>query len=115
MLINSSKKKRLASHILHCRSVSAKAKGLMFSRKIRDKALIFHFNKESLNPIHMLFVFQVIDVLYLDKKKKVIEIVESFRPWHFYDPKKKALYMIELPENTIKNTGTDLGDIISWR
>ncbi len=83
----------------------------MFSK---PKTLIFDFGKEKIIPLHMLFVFFPIDVLFLDKNKKVAEIKENFKPFSFYNPKNKARYIIELPFNTIKNSGTKSGDKISF-
>jgi len=83
----------------------------MFSKK---KTLIFIFGKEKIIPLHMLFVFFPIDVLFLDKNKKVVEIKENLRPFSFYTPKNKAKYIIELPFNTIKNSGTRAGDKIGF-
>ena len=62
----------------------------------------------------MFFVFYPIDVLFLDKYKKVVEVKENFRPFEFYTPKNKALYTIELPQNTIKKTKTGIGNKINF-
>jgi len=48
--------------------------------------------------LHMWFVFFPIDVLFLNKNKKIIEIKKDFRPFRFYTTKKKARYAIELPK-----------------
>ena len=62
----------------------------------------------------MIFVFFPIDVIYLNKNKKVIEMKSNFRPFTFYSPKKNAKYVIELPKGTIKKSRTSMGDIISF-
>src|SRR3989338_10397734 len=73
--------------------------GLMFSRR-QDKALIFKFNKERIISLHMFFVFYPIDVVFLDKNKKVVGIKENFRPFTFCTSKEKALYCIEDRKST---------------
>ena len=78
-----------------CKSAWSKARGLMFSRK---KNLVFVFNKEKRISLHMLFVFFSIDVLFLDKNKRIVEIKKNFRPFSFYTSKEKAKYVIELVE-----------------
>ena len=83
----------------------------MFSKK-SDRVLIFKFSHEKIVPLHMIFVFYPIDVLFLDKNKIVTDLKENFMPFTFYTPKKKLKYVIELPNNTIKNTGTEIGDRI---
>ncbi|MBW3003672.1 DUF192 domain-containing protein [Candidatus Woesearchaeota archaeon] len=79
-----------------CRSQFSKFLGLMFSRK-KDLALVFVFGKDSIVPLHMLFVFYSIDVLFLNKDKEIIEIKSNFKPFSFYTPKKPARFVIELP------------------
>ena len=48
--------------------------------------------------MHMFFVFFPIDVLFLDKNKKIIEIKKNLRPFSFYYSKNKAKYVAELTE-----------------
>ena len=62
----------------------------------------------------MFFVFYPIDVLFLDKNKIVVEIKENFKPFTFYNPKKKSKYILELQKNTIKKTETTLGNKIDF-
>lgn len=66
--------------------------GLMFSRA---RNLVFVFDDEEIRGLHMLFVFYPIDVLFLDKNKKVVEKAR-LRPFQFYNSKKKAMYVLEL-------------------
>ena len=108
---NSSRKRVIAENAAVCKSVISKTIGLMFSRK---KPLIFVFAEEKIVPLHMLFVFYPIDVLFLDKNKVAVEIKERFMPFAFYMPKRKAQYIIEIPVKTIKKTKTRLGDKINF-
>ena len=85
----------------------------MFSKK-NFTPLIFVFKKEKIIPLHMLFVFFPIDVLFLDKDRKVVELKEKFMPFAFYTPKYKALYIIELPSGIIKKTKTRVGDNLDF-
>lgn len=115
MIKNTSKNKVLAKDIKICKNIFAKCKGLIFSRKIIDRGLVFIFNKEKKHSIHMLFVFFPIDVLWLDKNKKVIDIKENFKPFSLLaKPKKKAKFIVELPAGTIKNSRTHIGNKIIW-
>lgn len=99
--------------IYYCNSYISKIIGLMFSIN-KNKALIFNFKKETHTSLHMFFVFFSIDVLFLNKDKKIIEIKENFKPFSFYYPKNKFHYVIELPKNIIKETNTEMGDVISF-
>ena len=71
----------------------------MLSKK---SSLIFAFDEEKIVPLHMFFVFYPIDVLFLDKNKIVVEMKENFMPFTFYTPARKAKYIIEIPNKTIK-------------
>lgn len=113
MLKNITKNRILAKKSKFCKNIFSKAMGLMFSKK--NKALIFIFNKEKIILLHMFFVFHPIDVLFLNKNKKVVEIKEKFKPFTFYTSKNKAKYIIELPYTTIKRTNTKIGDTISFK
>lgn len=79
----------------------SKALGLMFS--LKPKNLLFIFKKEIKIQLHMFFVFFPIDVVLLDKNKKIVELKQDFRPWTFFNSKNKAKYVLELKQRTIKN------------
>ena len=78
------------------------------------KALIFDFGAEKRIGLHMWFVFYPIDVLFLDKNRKVAELKTGFMPFSAYTSEKKARYAVELPEGAIRKSRTGVGDVISW-
>ncbi len=86
----------------------------MFSGKISDTGYIFIFDKPTRIDLHMFFVFFPIDVLFLDETKKVIEIKKNFKPFTFYFSKHKAKFVIELPQNTISKSNTELNDSLEF-
>ncbi len=113
LLINKSRKINLASEVKICSSLFSRAKGLMFSKKNEDKALVFIFSREARPEFHMLFVFFPIDMLFLDSKKKVVEIKHDIKPFTLsIKPLNKIKYVIELPAGVLIKSGTQLGDII---
>ncbi|MBL7148326.1 MAG: DUF192 domain-containing protein [Nanoarchaeota archaeon] len=85
-----------------CKTSWSKFKGLMFSKKL-NKVLIFINKKEKNTPIHMLFVFYPIDVIWLNSKKEVIKIKRNLKPFSYINPKVKAKYVLEVPVNYNKN------------
>lgn len=93
-----------------CEGLFSKLIGLMFSRKIKDRAVIFIFKKEQIVPLHMFFVFYPIDVLFVDKKRKIVEVKRNLKPFRFYTPKRTAKYVIELPTGY----NFELGDKVSF-
>lgn len=113
MMQNLTKKTKINIDVKICDGILSKSIGLMFSSK-QDKALIFEFDEEKIIPLHMLFVFYPIDVLFLDKEKTVVDKKENFMPFTFYNPKKKATYVAEIPQGSIKKLTAEVGDIIKF-
>ena len=59
----------------------------------------------------MFFVFYAIDVIWLDKNFKVVDL-KTLHPFSVYNPKRKAKYVIELRKGIIKRSGTKVNDKI---
>lgn len=112
MIINTNRKTTISKKEKHLQSNTEKAKGLMFS--IKPKTLIFHFEKPRKVSLHMLFVFFPIDLMFLDKNKKVIELKENFLPFSFYTSEKKCKYLIETNKGAIKKSKTRLKDLLKF-
>jgi uncharacterized membrane protein (UPF0127 family) len=53
-----------------------------------------------------------IDVIYLDGAKVIVHIEKQLKPWRVAPVRMKAESVLELPENTLQETGTDVGDEI---
>jgi uncharacterized membrane protein (UPF0127 family) len=110
------KNKILANKVKHCSNIFSNFKGLRFAKPLKNKqALILVAEKESVREtmIDMLFVFFQIDVLWLDKNKKVVDIRRSVKPFTFLIiPKRPAKYIIELKEGTTNNI--NLGDELKF-
>jgi len=107
--------KTIIKKIKHASTTWQRTKGLMFEDKNKfDYALIFDFPRESKigTSLHMIFVFFPIDVLFLDKNKKVVDKVTlpPFQP--NYTPKKAAKYVIEMPAGKAKSV--KLGAQVEW-
>lgn len=107
---NATRKNVISESAEICSSASSKALGLMFSAG--KKSIIMEFSSEQKVPLHMVFVFFPIDVLFLDRKRKVVEIKRNFRPFSFYSPSRKAMYVIEVPAG--KAAKTKIGDSIRF-
>ncbi|MEW6295770.1 MAG: DUF192 domain-containing protein [Candidatus Diapherotrites archaeon] len=118
MLYNKTRRKEIIGRIKKAGSFWGKFKGLMLERKEKfNYGLVFDFRAEKRieASIHMLFVFFPIDLVYLNKEKKVIELKHGIKPWSLnYTPKRKAHYLIELPEGTIKKKKIGLKDELKW-
>ncbi len=113
MIRNETRKQILSERSAIMRTTLQKGLGLMFQARVRT-ALIFPYIKPRIIPIHMLFVFTPIDIIFLNEKKHVVEIVEKLMPFTLYTSREKASTFIELPSGTIKKTGTRLNDHVSF-
>jgi uncharacterized membrane protein (UPF0127 family) len=112
MIKNQSQKFVIIEKAKPCTSMASKALGLMFRIKKPKEALIFIFGSEKRADLHMLFVFFPIDVLFLGKDKHVVDIKKDFKPFTYYSPKAKAMYVIELPVGAMGSTR--IGDKITF-
>ena len=107
--------KMLMKNVRVARESWERMKGLMFEdKKNFNYALAMEMQGEGTitSSIHMVFVFFPIDVLFLNKEKKVVDKVtlEPFVP--NYTPKKPAKYVVELPKGKAKKV--KIGNTISW-
>jgi uncharacterized protein len=102
--------KLISKEVAFADNIFSKGFGLMFKSRV-DKPLIFPFEEEKLIPLHMFFVFTPIDVLFLDRNKKIIEIKDNFKPFTYYSPKNKAKYVIELSPGSVKENKIKKGSI----
>ena len=108
-------KRIIISNVKLAKTHWERTKGLMFEEKKKfNYALIFEFPRESRigTSLHMLFVFFPIDVLFMNKEKKVVDKVtlNPFIP--NYTPKKAAKYVIELPKGKAKKI--KVGEKVEW-
>jgi len=109
MIKNITKNKIIAEEYVLCDSFFSKLRGLMFSRQ---KSLVFIFDKEQYINLHMWFVFFPIDVVLLNKDKKVVEIKEKFKPFTLFNSNNKATYVLELHNGAVKDCKIEVNDIL---
>jgi uncharacterized membrane protein (UPF0127 family) len=59
--------------------------------------------------VHCFFMKFTIDVVFLDKKLRVVKVRPSLKPWRIAGCL-RAHSVLELPEGVIQSTGTQPGD-----
>lgn len=62
--------------------------------------------------VHTLGMRFPIDVVYLDRAMKVIDIQENVKPWRVTPIRRQAASVLELPCETVTQTKTRIGDTI---
>ena len=84
-----------------------KARGLMFSR---PHDVLFEFSEEEKLKFHMVFVFYPIDIIFMDKQMRVVDLKERFKPFTFYYSKACSSTVLEAYHGFIKEHGISIGD-----
>jgi hypothetical protein len=108
-ILNISKNTVIADKAELADTFSKRLNGLLSRKSLRQgQALIL----APSNCIHSFFMRFTIDVLFLDKAGRVIGILPSFRPFRLSPWFFKSCLTVELPEFTIKQSQTQLGDLI---
>jgi uncharacterized membrane protein (UPF0127 family) len=62
--------------------------------------------------VHTLAMKFPIDVLYLDPNKFVVHVEQNLKPWRVARVSMHTASVLELPGNTLKSSGTAVGDEI---
>jgi hypothetical protein len=97
-----------------------RAKGLMYRRSMQKaKGMLFIFDSERRYAFWMLNMRFSIDLIWLDKQLRVVDITRDARPAksifraRSYSPSKPAMYVIELCSGVAGSSGIRQGDKIS--
>lgn len=92
------KNKKIILEVKKC-NLFQRAKGLMFSRREKARALLFDFEKQTREPIHSLFVFFPFVAVWLDDKSRTLE-TSVVKPFKFViKPRKSFKSLVEIPIN----------------
>jgi uncharacterized protein len=62
--------------------------------------------------VHSIGMLFPIDLVFLNKERKVVHVEEHFRPFRVSKVSLKAASVLELPPHTIYRTGTQVGDVL---
>ena len=79
--------------------------GLIFKRKLKHEAYILESLNESIwsSTIHTFFVFKNLDIIWLNKDYKIVDMLEAAPRFKWsLAPKEKAKYVIEDSNGFIK-------------
>jgi hypothetical protein len=86
-------------------------KGLLGLKSLENGAALVI---KPCNSIHTFFMHFPIDVLFVDKDKKVIKAVSNILPFRVSPIFIKSHLVVELPAGVIKFTSTSAGDQLSF-
>jgi uncharacterized membrane protein (UPF0127 family) len=98
---------------------ATRTQGLSGTQSLRDdQAMLFVFDSDGKWPIQMKGMSYPIDIVWLDKDKKVVYIVknappESY-PYEQFTPKQDARYVVELSAGTVGSKSIDIGKVATF-
>ncbi len=115
-ILNKARKTVISEDATEARSFLSRVRGLMLTKKPQTLVLVSPSESVESSSIHMWFMRQPIDVIWLDSGLKAVDLLEGARPWAFrvFRPKSPAKYVVECPVGVIKASGTKRGDSFSF-
>ena len=87
-----------------------KIKGLMFRKNLpENEGMLFTFDKEDYHGIWMINMNFPIDIIWINKDKRVVDLAKNIRPsrlnFSTHKPKEKVFYVLEVNANFIERHG----------
>lgn len=121
MIKNKTRDRVLAENLEIADTPGKRSRGLMFRRALpEDTGMLLVTGNEARTGIWMLAMRFPIDIIFISKDKRVVDIVRSAQPvrgpstWKIYRPKKPAKYVLEVGEGKAGRTGTRIGDVLEF-
>ena len=65
------------------------------------------------SSIHTFFMRFSIDILFLDKERKITKMVSKLKPFRVAFGARRTIGVLELPEGTVDKNQCEIGDLIS--
>lgn len=106
-VINLTKKTWLATKVRKADNFLTRLIGLLKRKHLGPEEAFWLVPSIGIHTVGMRFH---IDVIFLDKEKKAIELIPSLAPYSFTGLRLAARSVLELPAGTIKKSHTELGD-----
>ncbi len=65
------------------------------------------------SSIHTFFMRFPIDILFLDRERKVTKVISELKPFRVAFGARRTVGVLELPEGTVDKNRCEIGDLIS--
>jgi uncharacterized membrane protein (UPF0127 family) len=86
--------------------------GLMGKKKFSGLLFKQKYSNRFFSSIHTSFMLVPIDLIYIDKNMRISQTT-TLNPWNIFIPKDdNTKYILELPENSIKNNDIKVNNTI---
>lgn len=111
ILKNKAKEQVISQKVILCKSFFSRLKGLLGRKKFSEgEALILTHTSR----VHSFFMQFAIDLIFLDKNKKVLATEINFLQNKISPQVENSYYVIELPANYLQKIKIDIGDSLDW-
>lgn len=111
-LINKTTNEVISENLMTADSFLKRLKGLMFTKELPEQDALHII---PCNEIHMFFMNYSIDVLYLDREKKIVHMDEGMQPGKIGKKVKNAVSVVELPNGWIKTKSIKIGQTVELK
>ena len=106
-LIKQSTQTSICKELIEARTLLKRLKGFMFDKKIDPSQGLWIKKCKS---VHTCFMNFNIDLIFINKEKKIVGLVENLHPWKLSPFYWKADSVIEMPKNTINKYQLEVGE-----
>lgn len=66
------------------------------------------------NSIHTMFMAYSIDVVFIDKKGRILKVIPEVKPWTMFAAAARAKTVLELPAGAAQSLNIEPGDICEF-
>ena len=92
-------------------TASQRVRGLLGRECLEDgQGLLF----KNCSSLHTFFMHFPIDIVFMDKKGKVLQVAMEVRPFKLVAAPFRAFYALELPTGAVGSSGTRVGDVLDF-
>ena len=97
-----------------------RARGLMYRQQLPlDAGMLFIFPQENLHNFWMKNTLIPLDIIWLDKDKKIVDIKPNAPPCQIatcpnFQPNRVAQYVLEINAGLADKMGLKISDYLSW-
>ena len=109
-LVNATRDLSLAENARIATGIWQRVRGLIGSKRLEPGAGLLI---RPCRRIHTFLMAYPIDVLFIDGSSRVTRLYDSLAPCRMTDRVSESRFVIELPAGTIRQTGTQAGDLVA--
>jgi uncharacterized membrane protein (UPF0127 family) len=111
-VINESRRRVLGGNIRMADTLAARLRGFLFRRQPAAGEGLF---LAPCKGVHMYGMRFPLDILFIDQAGLVVAAHPGLAPGQRTPVYRSAMYALELPSGAIADTGTAVGDRLSWK